>query len=905
MAITPGTRIGPYEVTALLGEGGMGQVYRARDSKLHRDVAIKVLPKLFAQDAERLARFTREAQTLASLNHPNIAGIYGIEESESDTHATRALVMELVEGEDLSQIIARGPIAVADALPIATQIADALEAAHEQGIVHRDLKPANIKVRADGTVKVLDFGLAKAMDLAGGLRTQDSGPWTQDSSALTLTSPAMTAMGMIIGTAAYMAPEQAKGRAVDRRADIWAFGVVLHEMLTGRRLFDAEDVSETLAAVLTRDASLTAMPAGLPPRLRELLRDCLVRDPKQRLRDIGEARRRLDTIIAGEPDETAAAGAAAPGRRDRLAWIVAGISAMAAVVALTALWWPRESAGPAQRIQFSVPSDAEPASAFGVDRPLISPDGRLLAYIGPPAVAGVPAIWIRPLDASDARMVAGTSGAHGLFWSPDSKSIGYAVGDRIYRVGVSAAGGAPQPLCQLPDFVSAAWTRTGSVLLNTASVSSGMRLFQVSEQGGPPVELTLAGAEGVAESALWPALLPDSQHFIYLGWSLNSDDRALYVGSLDGSTPVRLMQTESMAVYVEPGFLLFVRQGTLFAQRFDAKALTLAGQPVRLADDVTTSSTLGRTAFSASDTGTLAYRTSGGTNGLSELVWVDRSGTVTGTVGDARKYYQIRLSPDGRRVATSTGDVGSTDLSVLDLANGVSSAVTDSQTVNDQAWSPDSRTVAYEADAGGALQFFTQVVGSQKEEPLFESPLTPKYLDDWSPDGKFVLFHAAQPGQLFVVPVDGSSEPRQLLDSTPGVDQAHFSPDGEWVAYQITESNTNQVWVASFPAFDQRRRVSPAGGGQPVWARDGRELFYLTPTGKLMAVPVDRSAGAIEFKAPVELFQSPLTSPALVIDQYSVSNDGQRFLFIRPRASTGTKPPITVVVNWAAGLAGR
>jgi eukaryotic-like serine/threonine-protein kinase len=895
MALASGSRLGSYQIVDAIGAGGMGEVYRATDSHLKRSVAIKVLPASVAGDADRLARFQREAEVLAALNHPNIAAVYGLEKTPDLT----ALVMELVDGEDLSALIARGPIAAADALPIARQITEALEAAHEQGIIHRDLKPANIKVRADGTVKVLDFGLAKAMDPAGA------------SSANAMHSPTLTArateMGMILGTAAYMAPEQARGRAVDRRADIWAFGVVLYEMLSGRRAFDGDDISITLASVLKEDVDWRALPPDLPAPIGRLLRRCLEKDPRKRLSAIGDARLEIDeaTRSPQQPDSPATSSSLAIAdarRRERLAWIVAAVGTLVGVVALAALWWPRERPVAPQRIQFAVQTQADPGSVLSLDVPAISPDGRLLAFVSPATAGGAKVIWIRPIDALDARTLAGTEGGSKLFWSPDSRSIGYAADDRIYRVG--ADGGAPQMLCEMPNFSSAAWTRSGSILMTTVGATMGGRLFTVSEQGGPPVEVTLAGAEGVAKYASWPFLLPDGRHFLYLGWAFNPDVRALYVGSLDGGAPVRLMQMESMAVYVDPGFLLFVRAGILFAQRFDARALELAGEPVRLADDVMTNRVMGRAAFSASDTGTLVYRTSGGTTSLSELAWVDRTGKVTATVGDARTYYQMRLSPDGRRVATSEGVPGSSNtLSVLDLGNGVASAVTDSQTlVNDQAWSPDGQTVAYEALADKRLQFFKQVLGSQKPTRLFESPVTSKYLDDWSSDGKFLLFHLTKPGQLFVVPVDGSTEPRLLLDSI-GIDEAHFSPDGKWIAYQITESNTYQVWVASFPAFEERRRVSPAGGGQPVWGRDGKELFYLTPTGKLMLVSVDRkAAGAIDFTAPVELFQSPLTAPALVLDQYAVSNDAQRFLFIRPRASTGVKPPITVVVNWAANL---
>jgi dipeptidyl aminopeptidase/acylaminoacyl peptidase len=416
--------------------------------------------------------------------------------------------------------------------------------------------------------------------------------------------------------------------------------------------------------------------------------------------------------------------------------------------------------------------------------------------------------------------------------------------------------------------------------------------------------MTLPGAEGLATSYMWPVPLPDGRHFLYLGWNITVTGRVIYIGSLDGGAPVRLMATESMALYADPGFLLFSKAGTLLAQRFDAAALELVGEPVRLADDVATEPISGRAAFSVSDNGTLVYRASGGTSTLSDLSWLDRAGKVTGTVGEPSAYQQIRLSPDGGRVATVSGDLGARRLSVLDLVNGVASPVTEDRSpLVSPVWSPDGQELAYETGADRQRQLVKQRIGSQTRERVFESKDAWKQLDDWSPDGEFLLFHLFDPASLFAVKVGGSGDARLLLTAPVDVDGAHFSPDGTWIAYQVTESGAHQIWVASFPAFDQRRRISPGGGRQPVWARDGKELFYLTPTGTLMRVGVDRStAGAIEFKAPIALFQSSLSVPNGIYDQYAVSNDGQRFLFIRPRASSGAKPPITVVANWAAGL---
>jgi serine/threonine protein kinase len=862
----------------------MGEVYRARDTKLNRDVAIKVLPEAFALDVDRLARFTREAQVLAALNHPNIAAIYGIEGN--------ALVMELVEGEELSAIIARGAIPLADSLLLAKQIADALEAAHEQGIIHRDLKPQNIKVRADGTVKVLDFGLAKAAD--SGLGTQDS------TNSPTLTARA-TQMGMIIGTAAYMAPEQARGKAVDRRADIWAFGVVLYEMLTGRRAFHGEDISITLASVLKEDVSWDSLPAGLPVPIVRLLRRCLEKDPKRRLSAIGDARIEIDdalqpsSSLAGER----AAAAPSPGNA-RLPWTVAGVASALLLVALGAMWMSNEPTTTPPVVEFTVPTEsANPALE-------VSPDGRLLAFFDRGPNAGTYVIWIRPLSARDAYPIPGTEGASSVFWSPDSQSLGFTASGKLLRVATS--GGPVQTIAEVLSPAGATWAPDGTIVFGTATGAGG-RMYRVSANGGVPAEIARPDPARQEVAYLWPSMLPDGRRFLFLAQTLAVGERAVYVASLDGGTPVRLMASDTQVKYAAPGQLLFARANTLFTQAFDADTLALTGEATRVAEGVDVRLNNGRAAFSVSTNGVLAYRSSGGVNTRATLTWFDRGGKRMHSVGDPAEYYQIRLSPDGTRVALVLGGLSTQTfrLSVLDLANGVTSTVTDATvSANDAVW-PDNQTIGYGAMPQGAgRQIFQQRIGQPGAAPVTSTADTPKWLDDWSADGAYLLYHLPRPSKLFAVKVKEPATPLLLLDTPETVDGAHFSPDGKWVSYQITENGTYQVWVASFPAFDQRRRVSPRDGFQAFWRGDGQELFYLTPEGKMMSARVTRDdkTGALSFSAPTELFQSPIAAPLMGLDQYSVTKDGQRFLFIEP-VTAGAATPIAVVVNWTSGLGAR
>jgi serine/threonine protein kinase/Tol biopolymer transport system component len=891
-----GTRLGPYEILSPIGAGGMGEVYRARDTKLNRDVALKLLPEVFVQDADRRARFTREAQLLASLNHPNIAAIFGIE----DSGASHALVMELVDGEDLSALIARGPIALADTLPIARQIIDALEAAHEQGVVHRDLKPANIKVRNDGTVKVLDFGLAKALGPA-------------DSSTAPITnSPTMTArataIGMIIGTAAYMAPEQARGRAVDRRADIWAFGVVLYEMLTGRRAFEGDDISITLANVLKDDVAWTSLPADLATSLRRLLRRCLEKDPKRRLSAIGDARLELDEREAA-PASVSASAAVTTSRRSRWWPVAFAVVVVLWLATIMPAWRLFRAVPDAPRFEFSV--DTPTASVGNATSTVsVAPDGSQLVFIAPGMVGGANMIWIRALGASELRALPGTEGAGQVFWSPDSHELGFYSPSPGKLRKVDVRGGPPQDVCDVSaGFSGATWNSTGDILFSLGTSNTTAVLFRVSATSGvtQPTEVAKPDANRQEVALLSPQFLPDGRHFLYLSWSTDPAQRAIVAASLGGGTPTRIVNAESRPLFVGPDWLLYVRAGTLFAQPFDVARLRVSGAAIPVADHVLANPANGRAAIGASDTGVLAFRT-GSAGLMSELSWVDRAGKSLGTVGDAGRYEQVRLSPDEKHVVMSTIDetAGSHVLNTLDLGNNITSQLTfEAATVGDPVWSPDSASVMFESLQKGKRDFYQQTLGSRTTTAAFESAEDPKWLDDWSPDGKYVLFHAGPPSRLIAAQVP-NGPPIILAHGTPGYEGAHFSPDGKWVAYQESSGGATEVWVAAFPAFDRRRRVSAHGGCQPWWRGDGRELFYLTPDGQMMSVaitPDPSKPDVLDFHAPTPLFQSTIARPNVTLDQYSVTRNGQRFLFLQPKHDqTAAVDPITVIVNWTTGL---
>jgi Tol biopolymer transport system component len=881
-----GTTIGPYRVLDKLGEGGMGQVYRARDTTLDRDVALKILPESVADDPDRVARFKREAKALAALNHQNIAHIYGVEGP--------ALVMELIEGEDLSAIIARGPIVWADALPIARQIADALEAAHELGIVHRDLKPANIKVRPDGAVKVLDFGLAKALD-----------PNTAAAAADLANSPTLTAratqLGVILGTAAYMAPEQAKGKPVDKRADIWAFGVVLYEMLTGLRAFEGEDVSTTLAAVLMREPQWGSLPAETPPAVKALIRRCLDRDPKTRLRDIGEARVILRDPTATTIPPVPMAGSAVSARRpSALWWLVAAVGV--AIAAIAGAWgarWFQPATANESPIRLAVDT---PDATFGAALFFsLSPDGRSLAFVAPHPTSGTNVIWVRSLGDLTARPLNGTEGALSPFWAPNSRHLGFAAGGKLKTTDVT--GGVPQFVCDLSvSFLGGTWNFEGTILFAHGATTQNASLARVSEQGGRVTDVLQPDRSQDQIGLSWPAFLSDGHRFLYLAWSNVLEKRAIFAGSLDGGTPSLLLKSSTAAVPTA-GFLLTLRETVLEAYPFDERRLTLSGEPVRLAQSVLYNRTNGRAAFAASGN-VIAFREGSLIDAVADLAWLNRSGQSLGLIGDPGPYNQVRLSPDEKRAALALPDIRPSGFNVwiLDFASKIMTQLTFENTANDPMWSPDGQSLAFEATPKGKRDFYRQVVGARAQSLIFESPDDPKWLDDWSRDGTHMLFHVPRPGKIYALPMTGERTPMLLFDSKGNVDGVHFSPDGKWIAYQDNASGQYEVWVAAFPAFDHRRRVSSHGGGEAMWRADGRELFYLTADGKMMSVPATPvSKDELDFGAPSLLFQTPIARPQLGTDQYAVTRDGQRFLMIQPRRDqSSATAPITVVVNWMA-----
>jgi serine/threonine-protein kinase len=901
LALPPGTRLGVYEVTAQIGEGGMGQVFRATDTKLKRQVAIKILPPSFAADHDRLARFQREAEVLASLNHPHIAAIYGLEESGG----VSALVMELVEGEDLSQRISRGAIPIDEALPIAQQIAEALEAAHEQGIIHRDLKPVNIKLRIDGTVKVLDFGLAKALETKAASATAEP----------TITSPAMTQAGMILGTAAYMSPEQAKGKAVDKRADIWAFGVVLYEMLTGRRLFDAEGMSETLAAVLTRDVSLASMPSSIPARLRALLRDCLIRDPKQRLRDIGEARRVLDKMIAGAPDDavtTTVATARVPSRA--LPWVVAAVSVVALGIAL---WVPRRSETtvdrPLVRLDVDVGADATFPSANVIQGSsiAISPDGTRLAY-----VAGTPPrLFTRRLDQPTAGELPGTQGASSPFFSHDGQWIGFLTSGKLNKI--AADGGAVVQVGEavVSVFAGASWAEDGSII---ASEPFGKGLLQFPAAGGTPI--TVAPVASGEAALVVPHFLPGGQAILAAACPLGSGDNC----NIEVVTPAdgrrKILARGGNAPHYLPssdttGHLVYVNKATLFAIPFDLAALETRGEAVPVLNDVAFATLSGAGLFDVSRSGTLIYRRSpGDAAAMTTVQWVYPSDGSTGKrervrATAARYSDPPRISPDGKRIALVIQEGANSDLWVYEPQRDAITRLTFGGTNWSAVWSPDGQYVVFAKLNGG--MFYARADGASPPQALTESKTNQA---PWSfmPDGKrLTYFEMFGRPQIWTVPVEDqggqlkAGTPELFLKSNFADFEPSFSPDGRWLAYGSNESGRNEVYVRAFPPPSSGQggkwQVSNNGGGDPQWSRTGHELVYLSGN-QLMSVSYSVNGNSFVAERP------RVWIAAVGGTEWGLAPDGKRVAVVIPEATAQASQQehvIVMLLNFADELRRR
>jgi Tol biopolymer transport system component len=892
MPLIPGQRLGPYEVLAAIGAGGMGEVYRAHDTKLGRDVALKILPPLFVHDPERVARFQREAQVLASLSHPNIAIIHGVEEAPAagpGQPAVRALVMELVEGPTLADRIADAPIPIDEALTLARQIADALDAAHGQGVVHRDLKPANIKLRPDGTIKVLDFGLAKA-------GTQDGGPTSGDLvNSPTLTARA-TQMGMIIGTAAYMSPEQARGKAVDKRADIWAFGCVLFEMLTGRRLFMGDDLTETLASVVKEQPDF----AQAPPRVLRLLRKCLEKDPRRRLRDIGDAWELLESE-GGSKDPASIVPPATtdpPASRRLLPWAVAALAVAAATVLAVRQSGQTSPAPPPVRFQVEWPTTPGANPLGGAHFFQMSPDGRAVAIVNENA------LWVRPLDALEAVKIDRTQGVTYPFWSPDNQWIGFFQAGQLKVV--SRAGGSIRTVCDAPDGRGATWSPRGVIVFSREFGNTG--LFSVPEQGGTPSSVTKVAASGPTDDAhRYPQFLPDGERFLFLHLTGKADVAGTYVGSLSGSAQVRVLEGSQNALFAASagavsGHLLFKRDDALMAQAFDVASLKAGGTPFVVATGIGDGENTGLGAFSIGAAGTLVY---GNTREVAgDLVRVDRTGARQSVVATNARFDNFALSADGRRIALSMSPENrnsESDIWLLTIG-GSPSKFTFGPAPGWMfpVWSPRADHVAYATiDLAGQAAYEIRRKASNMagvEEKLLSSPET-LFLWDWSPDGKFLVYSSG--GDLYQLRLDGDRKP---VAFTKGPAEDHYgqvSPDGRWMVYTSGDRNQSEVYVQPIPPTGALWQVSKEGGTMPRWCCQGRELFYRASDGRLMAVPVGAGKdGTFAVTGEAKPLFAVRTIGNVQRFTYQPSLDGRQFLVSVPSASAAR--PITVVLNWPA-----
>jgi eukaryotic-like serine/threonine-protein kinase len=873
MTLPLGTRLGSYDIVSLLGVGGMGEVYRARDRKLQRHVALKVLPELFATDPERLSRFEREARLLASLNHPNIAHIHGLEEWGN----TRAFAMELVDGPTLEDRITQSPLSIDDACDIARQIAEALENAHEAGIIHRDLKPANIKVRDDGTVKVLDFGVAKAIDQVRSLMVSSSTTTGFGGGGADLD----TQPGTVVGTVAYMAPEQARGKAVDKRADIWAFGCVLYEMLTGRRLFGGETISDTLAAVLTGNISLSALPASVPAHLRRLLLRCLDRDPTTRLRDIGEVR----VALAESGVEPATEHENVPGVQR---WRLAAVSLMAllGVIAVGAIayWYRAAGTGrdgaPAYRFQIATPPMMD-LTDFD-----LSPDGRALAFVAL-ADSKVPAVWIRALDAAGASVLPGTEGAHGVFWSPDSRSVAYVVNRKLYRRAIQ--GSAPEAIATVSgQFIGAVWS--GDTIVY-ASFPAG--LMRVPVGGGEPSALTHVRAGERLHGR--PTFLRDGR-LLFPAYSATGAQ--LCTVSLDDQA-VRCAATDrSLIASLDQGRLLTLRGGSLLFDTLDVATMTSLKDATPAIDEELHLRAAGnRAAVSYSPARVIAFRP--GAAEQRRLVWYDRSGR-RGEVVATGSHDNFDLGPDGTRILVAGTDAGGNDIvSLIDVSRGVVSRVVAGERgwANDPVWSPDGREFAY-MQRTDRSRITARPVDGGPERAIYEPSDDDAWVEDWSRDGQYLAVGSSkgwrQP-RVWLVPLSGG-EPTAVPAEGDIVDEYHFSPDGKWLAYNSDASGRQEIYVTPLPPTGERWQISSAGGVQARWRRDGRELFYLGPGSTMMAVTIEQGRG-FRASAPRRLFTLPEGLGSPILDEYAVTADGQKFLIAEPMQAGGVQP-ISVIVNW-------
>jgi len=927
MTFQPGDRLGSYEIVSLAGAGGMGEVYRALDTRLNRTVAIKALPPELSVDPELRDRFEREARAIAALSHPHICTLFDIGEAVPDLRASshdsrapiRFLVMEYLDGETLAARLARGALPIDQALACAVAIAGALDKAHRQGIVHRDLKPGNIMLAKSGAgssgaaqAKLLDFGLA---------RLRPAGPVAAFSGATAIPTElaALTTKGTILGTLQYMAPEQLEGREADARTDIFAFGTVLYEMVTGKKAFEGKSQVSLIGAILEREpAPPSSLQPASPPTLDAVIKRCLAKDPDDRWQsaaDLGVALKWLESTATATTTSTTmqmpASHKPKPARRP-IAWMIAAVVFAVTTLTLGALEiYRRISAAPAEIVRLSIQppekttfDDVVGFGSFNAGR--VSPDGRRIVFTAKDA-SGKVQLWLRALDSLTAQPLAGTEGGFLPFWSPDSRWIAYQSNfNAIKRIDI--AGGAPETLCAEPNIGGGGtWNLEGVIL---ASSQTGIR--RIGPSGCPAITKPIAGV--VAH--IFPFFLPDGRHFIYYAVGTTPEKSRVHVASLDSTDDRALLAADSAAIYSRSGHLLFVRQGTLFAQPFDAKALAVTRDPIRIAQSIP--SDLGAPAFSVSDTGVLTYRTGLTVQDL-QFAWFDRSGKRLGTVGPPGNYRGVDLSPDGTRIAVHRHDEQGGDVWVFEPRGTATRLTFDTAQHNSSPiWSPDGRFIVFGSVRNGKAGLYRKASdGTGAEELLTESEVG-KLPTAWSPDGKYIVYWLYEKGgtDQWLLPLTGDRRPTPLLNSSFFESHSQVSPDGKWMAYYSDETGRTEVYVRPFPSGEGRWQVSTNGGQFPRWRRDGKEIFYMTGTGlgtsnpAILAVPVQASGSTFEAGAPKALFESGYVDLAHVgagggnYHTYAVSPDGQRFLIPRSVAATQdtATTPIMVVLNWTATL---
>ena len=879
-----GSRLGPYEIICPLGAGGMGEVYKAKDTRLDRTVAVKVLASHLSQDPELKQRFEREARAISSLSHPHICALYDVGTEEGLEY----LVMELLEGETLAERLTKGPLPPAQVLRFGVEIAEALGAAHRRGIVHRDLKPGNVMLTKSG-VKLLDFGLAKKYP-----RGADGA--ANISEIQTRSMGELTGKGMILGTLQYMAPEQLEGKEADSRTDIFALGSVLYEMATGKKAFEGKSQAGLISAILKDEpAAISKIQPLTPLALEHIVKKCQAKDPEDRWQTVHDVGSELKWISEGSSQAGVTASAAPRGKARQIVWKFSTMIFLVAALLLAILHW-RAPSSESRPMLFTIPA---PEKSSFADLMALSPDGRKLVFLA--ASNGRKSLWIRSLDSPSPQALSATEGASSPFWSPDSRRIAFFAQGMLKKIEVSS--GSVQTLCPAADNRGGTWGRNDIILF---SPSSSDGLYRVSADGGAVTQATKLDTSANEISHRWPCFLPDGRHFLYLAPSGQLDKQGIFVGSLDSKVSRRLLTSVSRVLYAPPGYLIFVSQATLMIQPFDAARLVLKGQPIPIAEQVQTDYAItGLSAFSVSENGLLAYR-SGGTQNI-QFTWFDRHGNKLGTVGPPGCYAEPSFSEDEKRIVfTNSNPSALGDLFTMDLADGNPSRFSFDPSEDATAlWSPDGERIVWTSSKSGSPDLYQKLASGAGKEELLVKSNTAKYADDWSPDGKFLLYENADPNtqyDLWVLPMLGEGKliPYQYLHSEFNETHARFSPDGNWVAYASDESGISEVYVQSFPETGGKWQISSGGGDQPLWRRDGKELFYVTADGKLMAAEVNPSASTFQKGIPKPLFVLHVSSGVGITglrNYLVVTADGLRFL-VANSIEDSASFPITVVLNW-------